>query len=79
MANLSELKGELLALRCYIGALLQVLPAQHHRAFAPAVQRNAAPLRGHTLVPKMGIKGHARHELRSIARPRPAEPCEQVE
>lgn len=47
MANLSELKGELLALRCYIGALLQVLPAQHHRALAPAVQRNAALLRGH--------------------------------
>lgn len=47
MANLSELKGELLALRCYLAALLQVLPAQSHPAMAPAVQRNAALLRDH--------------------------------
>ena len=47
MANLSELKGELLALRCYLAALLQVLPARSHPGVALAVQRNAALLRDH--------------------------------
>lgn len=45
MANLSELKGELLALRCYLAALLQVLPARSHPGVAHAVKRNAALLR----------------------------------
>lgn len=45
MANLSELKGELLALRCYLAAMLQALPARSHPAVAPAVQRNAALFR----------------------------------
>lgn len=43
--NLSEIQGELLALRCYVAAIAAVLPAACQCCIAPAFDRHAELVR----------------------------------
>lgn len=79
MADLTELQGEVLALRCYVAALMQALPLPSRLRIAPAFESRAALVRDQ--LDEAGSTGFARvaislapHPLSSLRADAPDRP-----